>query len=91
MEKLYKFYWDCGRQGSLSGIFTATEEAVKGLIGKYVYFGEVLGKHSEVEGPIEDGEIVEVTDDQAFIARAKEYDLIPTGFNPLDYQRNHNG
>jgi hypothetical protein len=35
--------------GALSGIFVAEEEAVEALIasGKEVYFGEVLGKHSE--------------------------------------------
>ena len=23
MEKLYEFYWDCGRQGSVNGMFIA--------------------------------------------------------------------
>lgn len=50
MKYLYRFYWDFGRSGSLEGLFVATEEEVNESIGAYVYFGEVLGKHSEVYG-----------------------------------------
>ena len=61
MEKLWKFHWDCGRQGDLDGVFIATEEEVQSLVGQEVYFGEVLGKHSEVYGTIEQGEITMIT------------------------------
>lgn len=46
--KLWKFSTGWYRGGKLSGLFLAKEEDVEGLIGKTIYFGEVLGKHSEV-------------------------------------------
>jgi hypothetical protein len=48
MFKLYSFYVDYGRCGEISGLFIALEQSVKGSIGKFVYLGEVLGKHSDV-------------------------------------------
>lgn len=59
--KLVSFYFDCGRSGCLPG-FVAIDERGEALLnalvssGADVYFGEVLGKHSEVEGPIEEGD-----------------------------------
>jgi len=82
--KLYKFYWDCKRMGKLEGIFTAEEENIKKAIGREICFGEVLGKHSEIFGTLEEGEIIEITDDQDFIKKFKELKL-DTGYNPLDY------
>jgi hypothetical protein len=60
MKKLYKFRWDCGRQGTVEGIFIAEEQEVKDAVGQQVNFGEILGKHSEVYGTIDDGEITEI-------------------------------
>lgn len=54
MKRLYKFYWDCGRQGDVEGLFFADEETVNKSIGSQVYFGEILGKHSEVYGTLEE-------------------------------------
>lgn len=82
---LYKFYWDCGRNGEVIGIFSATQDEVDNLIGKDVYFGGILGKYSEIYGPIEEGEIIKLTDDKDFISKAEEYGLIPVGYNPLYY------
>jgi len=82
---LYKFELDCGRSGCLEGAFESTPEAVGRIIGESVYFGEVLGKHSEIHGTIEEGEIKLLTDDQAFIDKAKELGLVPYGYNPFDY------
>lgn len=79
-ECLWRFYWDCGRQGEVEGIFKATKEEVDAAIGKEVYFGEILGKHSEVYGEIEDGEIVLESDDPIVVKNA-----IESGYNPLDY------
>lgn len=42
-----------GYRGKLVGLYITTEERLAALIGKHVYFGEVLGKHSEVEGKME--------------------------------------
>ena len=87
MKGLYLFQWDCGRMGDLEGIFIADSADVESLIGKNVYFGEVLGKHSEIEGVIENGDITLKTDDPAFIADLEKHLGTGTlsGHNPLDY------
>lgn len=87
MKGIYEFYWNAGRSGSLEGIFIADVSSVAGIIGKEVYFGEVLGKHSEVYGVINDGDIVLKSDDQDFIAKFEGIlgEGYSSGFNPLDY------
>lgn len=47
---LWEFYMDFGRMGELDGLFVAYPSEIDDAIGKEVYFGEVLGKHSEVYG-----------------------------------------
>jgi len=84
-EKVYKWHWDCGRQGDLEGLFVATEEDVAAAVGKEAYFGEVLGKHSEVYGTLEEKEFTVLTDEAAVIAFVKEHG--PFGWNPLGYVR----
>jgi hypothetical protein len=81
-ECLWSFYWDCGRQGEIEGLFKATKEEVENAIGKDVYFGEILGKHSEVYGTIEEGEIELVSDNPLEVMSATE-----SGYNPLEYLR----
>jgi hypothetical protein len=49
-----------------------------------VYFGEVLGKHSEIYGPIETSDIELVTSDPSAVKMFLDNDL-STGFNPFDY------
>ena len=85
MKKIYKFRWDVGRMGHLDSIFTADDEDVKKAIGQQVYFGEVLGKHSEIYGPLEEKDIKVLTDDQDFIKKAEEIGLDHSGYNPLHY------
>lgn len=83
---LYEFEWDCGRQGCISGRFLCTSEELEKIIGKEIYFGEILGKHSEVFGTIEHDEVTLVTDNQVFINLAKELGVsLETGYNPFDY------
>lgn len=91
MEKfLYKFSFDCGRSGSLEGLFVATEEEVTSMIGQDVYFGEVLGKHSEVQGTIEEGEIKKVDISSKVVAEVSEQlGNSWSGINPLDYCETH--
>lgn len=86
MLKLYSFHWDCGRSGDLDGLFVAEEDQVESAIGKRLYFGEVLGKHSEVEGILEASDLEEVSSEQGKITWL--VDLLGTsisGFNPLEY------
>lgn len=84
-KALWKFYWDCGRQGSLDGVFLATKAEVEGSIGRKVYFGEVLGKHSEVQGKLDAKDVSLLTEDETFITKALEYKIVPTGWNPLQH------
>lgn len=69
MKTLYKFNFDCYRSGNLHGLFIEDSEKVRELIdsGKSVYFGEVLGKHSEICGPIDENEIEFVSNDPLVI------------------------
>lgn len=83
---LWKFYWDCGRQGEVSSLFVATENEVSGLIGKDIYFGEILGKHSEVSGTIEEGEVQKVEIDPETVEKvAALLGDTWSGYNPIVY------
>jgi hypothetical protein len=86
MKYLYKFYWDCGRSGELEGLFVATEEEVKAAIGSEVYFGEVLGKHSEVYGTLDEGDIRKLdVSPEAVEEVSKFLGSCWSGFDPLEY------
>ena len=86
MRKLYNFNFDCGRMGHLEGLFVADEGQVEAVVGDYLYFGEVLGKHSEVEGTLDYGDLEVVSEDQDFIEKLVNLlgDTI-SGYNPLHY------
>jgi hypothetical protein len=84
---LVAFGWDCGRQGMLEGLFVTTQEKIDASIGKEVYFGEVLGKHSEIFGPLKREDFIVKSDDPAFIDKLVE--IIGSGnisgYNPFDF------
>ena len=85
-KAIYKLHFDCRRMGVLLGIFVADKDEMNELIksGKEIYFGEVLGKHSEISGPIEEGDLTLVTDDPAIVEIFVKYDM-ETGYNPFNY------
>ncbi len=86
MEKLYKFSWDIGRMGEVEGLFIADEEKVNEMIGSDVYFGEILGKHSEIFGTLDKEDLEIKSDDKSFVSKLKS--LLGTsisGYNPLSY------
>jgi hypothetical protein len=86
MKKLFSFYVDCGRQGSLDGLFIATQDEVDKAVGQEVCFGEVLGKHSDVQGTLEAHEVVVVSEDQDKVQWLEGLlGSSVSGFNPLDY------
>jgi hypothetical protein len=66
--------------------FIATKEQVAKLISSKieVYFGEVLGKHSEIYGAIEKKDIKLLTDDIKAVEIVEKYNLT-NGYNPFDY------
>ena len=86
MKKIYEFYWDCGRQGSVEGVFIEDSELVDMCIGKSVYFGEILGKHSEVYGTLDSSDLKVLTDDQEFVAMFQKIlgSSWQSGYNPID-------
>jgi hypothetical protein len=87
MKAIYELYWDCGRMGEVSGLFVADKDKVENAIGKQIYFGEILGKHSEVYGELERKDLEIKSEDQDFIAKFIEImgDGTVSGYNPLDY------
>lgn len=83
---IYRLNAEFGRMGDLTGIFIANKEHVKILIeyGIKVYWGEVLGKHSEVYGSIDESELTLVSDNPEAIKIIEELRL-ENGYNPFDY------
>ncbi len=77
---------DFGRMGNLTGVFvTDTNEMEKLIDSKSeIYFGEVLGKHSDVFCPITKQNITLVTTDDEFIDLFEKHEL-SNGYNPFDY------
>lgn len=82
MKKLWKFEWD-SLYSFLGGLFVATDEEVQNLIGKEVWFGEYDGKHSEVHGTIEEGEITLVSENPVVVEAVGDF-----GLNPLEFLEN---
>lgn len=84
-EKIYRFYVDCGRFGVLEGMILSDDNKIAEAIGKTAAFGEVLGKHSNIEVELESHMFEEVTADQDFIKKAVGYKVAPSGYDPFDY------
>jgi hypothetical protein len=98
-QTLYRFYWDVHSQGDIESLFIADDEAVDAVLGMNVYFGEVLGKHSEVYGTLDAEDLTIVSQEPGVIAdlvrlfasdsRAKHGTIC--GLNPLHYLRDDEG
>ncbi|WPJ20534.1 hypothetical protein vBPFY1MI_75 [Pseudomonas phage vB_PF_Y1-MI] len=83
---LVSFHWDCGRMGGVEGLFITTQSALECGYGKRVYFGEILGKHSEVYGTLETKDIEVISEDQDFIEKLEDLlGVSISGYNPLEY------
>lgn len=83
---LVQFSWDCGRMGSIEGLFTSTERELKSLYGKEAQFGEVLGKHSDVYGALRDKDFKVISEDSDFISKLEAIlGTSVSGFDPRDY------
>lgn len=83
-KALWRFHWSVGRMGDVDGLFVATDAEVEDALGREVYFGEILGKHSEVYGTLEAKDLTRLTGDPSFISKFEEYGC-GNGYNPLDY------
>lgn len=90
MKKLCKFYWNCGRIGYLEGLFIADPDDIP--FTEDIYFGEVLGKHSDIHGRLdkEDIEYIDIPDEVVLLLEEKIGRTI-SGYNPIDYWENVNG
>lgn len=87
MKVLVSFKWDCGRMGDVTGLFVCDNTVLEEAYGRDVYFGEILGKHSEIYGTLDRKDITLKSDDQAFIEKLVDVvgsDTI-SGHNPLGY------
>lgn len=81
---LWQFSMGFGRMGDLDSIFVARKSEIDAIIGKEVYFGEVLGKHSQVYGTVEgeNFELISANPDQVEFFETR---IGSTGHNPFDY------
>jgi len=72
--------------GFIEGLFIEESEKVEQLISSRfeVYFGEVLGKHSEIYGIVEESDVKEITSDEKVIKVFETHEII-SGYNPFDY------
>lgn len=88
MKKLYSFELDWGRMGCLEGLFIAEEKEVAEVMGKTVYFGEALGKHSDVYDDMTEDmfTVVDVPDEVINILEEKIGTTI-SGYNPIEHYR----
>ena len=90
MRRIYNFYWDC-EHGMIDSLFVADKKDVEDAIGKELYFGEVLGKHSEVYGTLEDEDICYIfseDEDKDFDKIVERMETVGwIGYNPLNYLR----
>ncbi len=71
-KAIYKFYVDYGRNGNVEGIFIAEKCEVEELYGKEVYFGEILGKHSEVSITCAPEQFTVLSEDPDFVSKCVE-------------------
>lgn len=87
MIAVYKFHVDCGRSGDLEGIFVERKDYVEALIssGIEVYFGEVLGKHSEIYGSLDHKDFTMLSDDPQVVKIFVDNKMY-SGFNPFHYR-----
>lgn len=83
MLGLYQYCFSF-RGGEFQGTFVCDKEIISQLYGKNIYFGEVLGKHSELSIDFSEEDFKLLTDDQEFI---NKYEMLvgDTGYNPFDY------
>ena len=75
--------------GDVQGLFVANDATIAENIGKRVYFGEILGKHSEVYGNLDESDLTVLSEDQDKIRWLVEVvgngNSTISGYNPLAY------
>lgn len=83
---LYRFFWDCGRQGELEGLFVEDEKVLRASFGTRLYFGEVLGKHSDIYGTFEEEDVEKMELSSETVTEvSKILGVTWSGYNPMNY------
>ena len=86
MKGVYKLNIDCGRNGTLEGLFIAESQHVRKIIGTDLHFGEALGRHSAVIIKLEESQVKLITEDPKIVSVVEKYNL-ESGYNPFEYWR----
>lgn len=84
---LVKFEYEILHTGYLDSIFLCSQQDYDRLIGKYVYFGDVLGKHSSVGVTIRKEHLTILSQDQdklPWLMKVFQHTTL-SGHNPLEY------
>lgn len=87
MKVLYEYKADYGRMGTIEGLFVAHDYEINEALGKTIYFGEILGKHSDISLDLILDDLTIKSSDEDFINKLVEIigsDYI-SGYCPLDY------
>jgi hypothetical protein len=83
MKTLYKFNWST-RDGEVTGLFVKESAEVDAAIGRPVGFGEILGKHSDINGQLDNEDLTILSVDPAFVERFEKV-VGDVGYNPFDF------
>lgn len=86
-KNIYNFFVDFGRMGEIEGVFLAESKQVAEMLieAPELYFGEVLGKHSDISVDIKAEHINLLSDDQTAVeVLEKIFGDTISGFNPMD-------
>ena len=86
-KKLWYFHWEHFRiRGRVESVFIATQEEVDQVIGRDIYFGEILGKHSELVCNIEAENFTLISEDPYVIKSLEDVcGQTISGYNPIIY------
>ena len=84
--KLYRFKWESHQHNPLEGLLIATPQQIEQQVGKFVYFGEILGSTQRFYGWLEaeDFEVLPVPLNTVIELRESLGNRI-SGVYPFDY------
>ena len=88
MKGIFKFCANVGRIGNLNGIFVSNSKDIQSLIDseREIYFGECLGKHSDISFPLNKEYFSLVSYDSNFINMFESAGM-ESGTNPMKIYR----
>lgn len=81
-EVVYRWGWSC-RAGDLDGIFVSRPDIVELAFDRMAYFGDVLGKYSNIHFELKPSQFETLSDDLNVVEFVKRRGR--TGYNPLNY------